>query len=197
MNFRVDLLREIDLIEEVGRHFGFDRLEPAFPILKQPSPPPDPRIARDNLVRRVMTAAGLSEAVTFGFIEAKASALFESDAAQLVTIANPLNAKFDTLRPLLLPGLIDAVAHNRRHGRRDVGLFEVGTRFRPTGETRAVALALTGAITEHWKAGAREADFFDAKGMVEAIGAALGVPLRFETATVPYLVAGQTAAVLS
>jgi len=195
--FRVDLVREIDLIEEVGRHHGFDRLEPSFPVLKQPAPPPDPRVARDSLVRRVLTAAGLSEAVTFGFIEAKAAALFESDAARLSTIANPLNAKFDTLRPLLIPGLVDAVAHNRRHGRRDVGLFEIGTRFTPQGETRAVAVALTGAVTEHWKGGARDADFFDAKGIVEGLGGALGLSLQFETATTPYLVAGQTAAVLS
>jgi phenylalanyl-tRNA synthetase beta chain len=195
--YRVDLAREVDLIEEVGRHYGFDRLEAAFPIMTQPAPPPDPRIARDNMVRRVLTAAGLSEAVTFGFIEAKAAALFEPDAAGLVAIANPLSAKFDTLRPLLLPGLVDAVAHNRRHGRRDAGLFEIGTRFRPDGETRAVALALTGAVTEHWKGGAREADFFDAKGMIERLGSALGLPLAFETATTPYLVPGQTAAVLS
>jgi phenylalanyl-tRNA synthetase beta chain len=195
--FRVDLLREIDLIEEVGRHYGFDKLEAAFPILRQPSPPPDPRIARDTLVRRVLTAAGLSEAVTFGFIEAKAAALFQPDGKELAAIANPLNAKFDTLRPLLLPGLVDAVAHNRRHGRHDVGLFEIGTRFTPQGETRAVAIALTGAATTHWKGGPREADFFDAKGIVETLGDALGVPLRFSTTGVPYLTPGQTAAVSS
>jgi len=195
--FRVDLVREIDLIEEVGRHYGFDRLASTFPVLTQPASPPDPRIARDQLVRRVLTAAGLSEAVTFGFIEAKAAALFDADAAQTVAIANPLSAKFDTLRPLLIPGLVDAVAHNRRHGRPNVGLFEIGTRFTPQGETRAVALALTGAVTEHWTGGARDADFFDAKGLVEALGAALGLPLQFETTTVPYLVAGRTAAVLS
>ena len=59
------------------------------------------------------------------------------------------------------------------------------------------ASAITGAVTEHWKGGAREADFFDAKGIVEALADALGVSLRFETATVPYLVAGQTAAVIA
>jgi phenylalanyl-tRNA synthetase beta chain len=146
------------------------------------------------LVRRILTAAGLSEAVTFGFIEAKAVEAFSPAA---VAVANPLSAKFDTLRPLLLPGLVDVVAHNRRHGRKDVGVFEIGTRFSPRGETRAVALAITGAMSEHWKGGAREADFFDAKGMVEALGAALGVPLQFQTTTQPYLVAGQTAAVIS
>jgi len=193
--FRVDIVREVDLIEEVGRHYGFDRLEPTFPALKQPSPPPDPRIGRDGLVRRVLTAAGLSEAVTFGFIEAKAAALVERDAAQLVAIANPLTAKFDTLRPLLLPGLVDAVAHNRRHGRRDVGLFEIGTRFTPRAETRGVAIAWTGAVTEHWSGGNRDVDFFDVKGVVERLGEALGASVRFETTTRPFLVPGQTAAI--
>jgi phenylalanyl-tRNA synthetase beta chain len=194
--FRVDLLREVDLIEEVGRHYGFDRLEPSFPALKEPAPPPDPRIARDQLVRRVMAAAGLSEAVSFGFIEAKAAALVQADGTPLVAIENPLSAKFDTLRPMLLPGLVDAVAHNRRHGRRDVGLFEIGTRFSPTGEARAVGIALTGAVNEHWKGGTREADFFDVKGHVERLADALALPpLSFEPVTLPYLVPGETAAI--
>jgi phenylalanyl-tRNA synthetase beta chain len=195
---RVDLLREVDLIEEVGRHYGFERLETTFPALKQPSPAPDPRVARDQLVRRVLAAAGLSEAVTFGFIEAKAAALVQPDAAQTVAIANPLSAKFDTLRPMLLPGLVDVVAHNRQHQRRDVGVFEIGTRFTPAGETRAVAIALTGAVSEHWKGGPREADFFDTKGHVERLADALDVArLTFEPATVPYMVPGQTATVRS
>jgi phenylalanyl-tRNA synthetase beta chain len=195
--FRVDIVREVDLIEEVGRHYGFDRLGTTFPALKQPAPAPDPRIGRDRLVRRVLTGAGLSEAVTFGFIEAKAAALVENDAAQLVAIANPLTAKFDTLRPLLVPGLVDAVAHNRRHGRRDVALFEIGTRFDVRGETRSVAVAWTGAATQHWNGGSRDVDFFDVKGVIERLGDALGAPVRFETATRPYLVAGQSASVLT
>src|SRR4029077_15890257 len=54
--FRVDLVREVALIEEVGRHYGFDRLAPAFPVQTTSAPPPDPRIPRDQLVRRVLTA---------------------------------------------------------------------------------------------------------------------------------------------
>ena len=197
--FRVDLLREADLIEEVGRHYGFDRLEATFPSLRQPSPPPDLRIARDDLVRRVLTAAGTSEAVTFGFIEAKAAEPFVPllDGAPAVRVANPLSAKFDTLRPSLLPGLIDAVAHNRRHGRRDVRLFEIGTRFSPSAETRGVGLAWTGnAGSDHWSGGARDADFFDAKGAAEQVCAALGVTVRCEPSAHPFLAEGQRAAVV-
>ena len=148
---RVDLLREADLIEEVGRHYGFDNLEPTFPVVTTPPPPPDPRIPRDRLVRRVLTAAAISEAVTFGFIEAKAAELFAAAHEASVSIANPLSAKFDTLRASLIPGLVDAVAHNRRHGRRDVRLFEIGSRFTASGETRGVGVAWTGnAGTGHW-----------------------------------------------
>jgi phenylalanyl-tRNA synthetase beta chain len=192
--YRVDLLREVDLIEEVGRHYGFDRLAATFPALTRPAPAPDPRVTRDQLVRRVLAAAGLSEAVTFGFVEAKAAALFDGGSAN-VAIANPLSAKFDTLRPLLTAGLVDAVAHNRRHGRRDVGLFEIGTRFNASGETRGVAIAWTGAVTEHWNGGPREVDFFDVKGVIERLGDALGSAVRFEPAARPFLVAGQAAAV--
>ena len=233
--FRVDLQREVDLIEEVGRHYGFDKLEATFPAVHVPSPPPDPRVTRDQLARRVLTAAGLSEAVTFGFIERKAAEPFATAAladgtqnpqksqnprnlhlasdpergkdsansadsavsALLVAVANPLSAKFDTMRPSLLPGLVDALAHNRRHGRRDVRLFEIGTRFAPTGETRAIGMAWTGnAGSDHWSGGEREVDFFDAKGAVEQLCAVLRVPVRFEPVRAGYLVAGQAASVL-
>jgi phenylalanyl-tRNA synthetase beta chain len=194
--FRVDLRREADLIEEVGRHYGFDQLEATFPALTQPAPPPDPRIARDQLVRRLLTAAGISEAITFGFIEAAAAEPF-AVAGPAVPLANPLSKLFDTLRPSLLPGLVDAVAHNRRHGRRDVRLFEIGTRFAAAGETRAVAIAWTGTATaDHWSGGAREVDFFDVKGAAEQLADALGVAVRFVPAREPYLVAGQAASML-
>jgi phenylalanyl-tRNA synthetase beta chain len=185
----------VDLIEEVGRHYGFDRLEAAFPPLTQPAPAPDARIGRDRTVRRVLTAAGLSEAVTFGFVESKAAAPFEATSADTVAIANPLSAKFDTLRPSLLPGLVDAVAHNRRHGRRDVALFEIGARFTAGGETRAVAIAWTGAASDHWKDGVRDVDFFDVKGVVERLAEAVGVTPGFSPAAPPYLVAGHGAAI--
>jgi phenylalanyl-tRNA synthetase beta chain len=199
--FRVDLLREVDLIEEVGRHYGFEKLEPTFPVMRDTAPAPDPRIARDQLVRRGLTAAGLSEAVTFGFVEADAARAFapagEEDA--LVAVANPLSAKFAVLRPSLLPGLVDAVAHNRRHGRRDVGLFEIGARFTTTdGETRGVGVAWTGSPSpEHWSAASREVDFFDVKGVIERVCALLDSSVRLQPVTVPFLVPGQAASVLA
>jgi len=196
--FRVDLSREADLIEEVARHHGFDRLAPSFPPMTMAAPAPDPRIARDRLVRRVMTAAGVSEAVTFGFIESATAEAFAAAGAGVIGVANPLSAKFDALRPSLLPGLVASVGHNRRHGARAVKLFEIGTRFSaPAGETRAVGVALTGAAAaDHWSVPAREVDFFDAKGIAEALCDALDVTIRFEAARASSLVAGQTASIV-
>jgi phenylalanyl-tRNA synthetase beta chain len=163
------------------------------------APAPDPRIPRDQTVRRALTAAGLSEAVTFGIVEARAARAFvDGEGASLVSVANPLSAKFDTLRPSLLPGLVDSVAHNRRHGRRDVGLFEIGARFTASGgETVGVAFAWTGgARPEHWGRPVREVDFFDLKGVVEQLCAALDVMPRFEPLVRPYLVEGQSASLV-
>jgi phenylalanyl-tRNA synthetase beta chain len=196
-SFRVDLLREVDLIEEVGRHDGFEKLPATFPVVTAPAAPPDARIARDQLVRRVLTAAGLTEAVTFGFIEARAAEPFAGPSGPAVALANPLSAKFDTMRPSLVPGLIDAVAHNRRHGREDVRLFEIGTRFAADGETRAVALACAGnGAPVHWSNPPREVDFFDISGIVALLADTLETPIRFEPAAEPFLEPGRSAAII-
>jgi len=198
--FRVDLLREVDLIEEVGRHYGFDRLEPSFPPMAASAAPPDARLGRDRLVRRTLTAAGFSEAITFAITDSAAVSAFVAEHASgaLVAIANPLSAKFDMLRPTLLPGLVDAVAHNRRHGRRDVALFELGATFTVEGEQHAVALAWTGSpLPEHWSTPSREVDFFDVKGVVEQLCEAIGVDARLERIRQVFLVDGQSAAVIA
>ena len=75
-------------------------------------------------------------------------------AAASSRVANPLSAKFDMLRPSLLPGLVDAVAHNRRHGRRDVALFEIGARFTVERRNAGVALAWTGSAARRALVGA-------------------------------------------
>jgi phenylalanyl-tRNA synthetase beta chain len=194
-SYRVDVQREIDLVEEIARHDGYVGLPATFPALTVAQPPPDARTGRDRLLRQVLTASGMSEAMTFAFIEAAAAAPF-ADPATVVGVANPLSEKYAVLRPSLLPGLIDAAAHNRRREHTDVRLFETGTRFSTAGETRAVAGVWCGpGTTPHWSGGARATDFFDVKGVVEALGRALGLTLEFEPAAVPYMVDGRAAAV--
>lgn len=194
--WRVDCLRAVDLVEEVGRHYGLDRLPATFPPLAEAAHPPDPRITRDRRLRRLLTGAGFSEALTFGFVAAGAAAPFAA-ADDMVAIANPLSENYGVLRPSVLPGLVAALAHNRRRERRDVRLFEIGNRFsRRAGERRALAFAWTGAgVEEHFSAKPRPADLFDAKGVVELVCGALGVDPRVTAADVPWLVPGRAAGV--
>ena len=195
---RVDVTREVDLIEEVARHYGFDRLPSTFPPLNAAPPPIDPRIGRARHLRSVMTAAGFSEAMTFGFVASTAAEPFAS-GGELVPIANPLSESFAVLRPSVLPGLVDAVAHNRRREQRDVRLFEIGARFsRARGERRSLACAWTGtAVSEHWGGGSRDVDFFDMKGVVEHVADALRLDVRTEARRESWLVPGRSAAVMT
>ena len=194
---RVDVSREVDLIEEIARHHGFDRIPGRFPPLLQSPPPPDPRIARARQLRAVMTGAGFSEANTFGFIGKAAAEPFAGDAG-LVAIANPLSENFGVLRPSCLPGLVAAVAYNRHREQRDVRLFEIGARFtRATGERRAIAAIWAGAVGgDHWGGGTRPVDFFDMKGLAGRIGDAIGLQLTAEPAQREWLVPGRSAALV-
>ena len=198
--WRVDIHRQVDLIEEVGRHYGFEHLPATFPGVEQAPPPSDPRIARDRKVRTALLGMGFSEAITFAFVEATAADPYLNGQPR-VTIANPLSEKFAVMRPSLLPGLVDAVSHNRRHGRPDVRLFEIGTRFARDGETRGVGFAWTGMATaEHWSGAPRTVDFADIKGVVEQVvslfvGAPKGVPYDVAQVETPYLVSGRAAGI--
>ncbi len=195
---RVDVVREVDLIEEVARHYGFDRIPVTFPAVIAAPPRQDPRTARARHLRAVMTGAGFSEAMTFGFIGESVAAPFAT-AGDLVPIANPLSENFAVLRPSVVPGLVDAVARNRRREQRDVRLFEIGARFsRSAGERRAIACVWTGMVgDDHWSGGTRDVDFFDLKGTIERIGLALGFTAQVESHQEPWLVPGRTAAIVA
>ena len=139
-SFRVDVHREIDLIEEDR---AARRLQGAAGDVPELTPAAAARPARRcgiGVLRQVLTACGFSEAMTFAFIEARRRSRSPAPMARSVArrVANPLSEKFAVLRPSLLPGLIDAAAHNRRRQHADVRLFETGTRFTARGETRAV-----------------------------------------------------------
>lgn len=177
--FRVDLKREVDLIEEVARLYGVDRI---------PATPPRGAIGanaydavHDDLAeaRRILTGLGLFEAQGQTLISQSAAALVA--AASVVSLGKPLSSDMDTLRPSLLPGLLDALQHNISYKTYDVALFELGRVFQPqtasasdaasaVREMRRVAIALTGRRQPlFWSGADREAkfDIYDLKGLVE------------------------------
>ena len=199
-SFRVDVRREVDLIEEIARHHGYDALPSTFPALVQPPAPRDRSLRRHDVLRDTLTAGGCSEAITYSFIEEEAARLcaaVDLHDDQLARIRNPLSEKYAVLRPSLLPGLLDSLVRNRRRERHDIRLFEIGKRFdRARGETGGVGLAITGAAdAEHWSTEERPVDFFDLKALVERLCDALGVTPHFAPAAYRMLVPNRAAAV--
>jgi phenylalanyl-tRNA synthetase beta chain len=174
-SFRVDVAREADLIEEVGRHWGFDRIPATLPPLREAPPAVEAGAAFASRLAALARSAGLQEAVTFTFIDRGAAEPFTPSGGRLVDIANPLSEKFAVLRPSLLPGLVDALVYNRRRESDDVRLFEVGSVFHREGELTGVGWVLTGSRGNHWSGGIGALDFFDAKGVAELLAQAAGV----------------------
>jgi phenylalanyl-tRNA synthetase beta chain len=194
----VDVAREADLIEEVGRHWGFDRIPATYPPARVPARPMVAAIARDRMLRRVLCGAGLQEACTFTFIEREAALPFAGSEDRLVEIANPLSEKFAALRPSLLPGLVDALIYSRRRETADVRLFEAGSAFTPEGEQSRVAWVMAGPRQEHWSGSAGDVDTFDAIGIAELIGEAFGTRLSARpTEAYPWLVRGRAAEIVT
>lgn len=191
--FRVDVAREADLIEEVARHWGFDRVPASLPPLGSSYPPETRSVVSRRRLTGLLAGAGLQEAVTFTFLERAAAEPF-ARADALVSIANPLSEKFAVLRPSLLPGLLDALVYNRRREAEAVRLFEMGSVFSTSGEVGRIGWIMTGPRAEHWSGSGGVTDFFDAKGIGELIAEAQHQLIEaVRTETLPWLVQGRAA----
>ncbi len=186
-SWRADVEGKADLVEEILRIAGLDRVEPApLPRIKgevvKPVLPVLQKRTRQS--KRLLASRGLVEAVTWSFISHEAAKLFGGGSRKLV-LANPIAADLSDMRPSLLPGLIRAGQANADRGFGDVALFEVGQVFQsdePEGQLIAAAGLRRGTARlegagRHWDGAAKPVDAFDAKADVMALLAGLGVPV--------------------
>lgn len=169
--FRVDLKREVDLIEEIARLHGVDKIPSTTPRGAVGTNAFDAVYDQLADVRRLLTGLGLNEAQGQTLVSLANCRLPE---AEVVKLANPLSADMDVLRPSLLPGLLDTLRHNLNRKNYDVALFEIGRVFNNVNgqpkEERRVAIALTGQrALAFWSGEDRDAKFdaMDLKGLVE------------------------------
>lgn len=189
---RRDLEREEDLVEEVARHHGYDRIPEAMPceVMQQGRRPVT--LEAEGAARDALVRAGLTEAMTLSLVHPRALdrlGVGEGDPWRLaVPISNPLTADHTHLRTALLPGLLEAVRVNIARRQGAIHLFEIGRTFRAEGgavrERRALAIAMHGA----WLAGfwedardLREATLLHLKGVLETLSGELRAgPLAVE-----------------
>jgi phenylalanyl-tRNA synthetase beta chain len=180
-SWRGDIVGEADLVEEVLRIKGYDKI-PAVPLeresaLSHPALAPPQR--RAELVRRSLAMCGLTEAVTFSFIAAREAQLFGGADPQL-RLVNPISADLDVMRPSLLPGLVAAIRRNADRGFPNAALYELGPLYRndePSGQILAAAGARGGEVApKTWRVVAREVDLYDVKADALTALAAMGAP---------------------
>jgi phenylalanyl-tRNA synthetase beta chain len=185
-SWRPDVEGKADLVEEVIRIAGVDRIEPKpLPRLEAVVAKPILTLIqkRTRLARRSLAVRGLVEAVTWSFIAKSEAELFGGGDARLA-LANPIAAELSDMRPSLLPGLLKAAQRNADRGFGDVAFFEVGQTFasdEPEGQSIKAAAVRRGTaraegVGRHWDGGALSVDAFEAKADVLALLAALGIP---------------------
>ena len=200
-SWRFDITIEVDLLEELARVYGYNRLPVTHIHAKleiQPRPETDLSI---RYLRRHLSARGYREAITYSFIDPQLHKIFDPEQ-EPVALSNPISADMAVMRTSLLPGLVSAVVHNVNRQQPSVRLFETGLRFiRDESGLRQVptlAMVSTGPrFEESWASPVDAADFFDVKGDIESV---LDLTRRsqqftFKSTSRPALHPGQTACI--
>ena len=183
---RFDITIEQDLIEEIGRIHGYDKIPLVDARVPQrPQPATEQAVSRERL-RVLLADRGYQEAITYGFVDARVQRLL-FPGRETLALANPISAELGEMRISLWPGLIEALRNNLRRQQERVRLFEIGTRFEMQdghlAESQVIAgLACGPAFPEQWGADRRETDFYDLKADVEALFALTG-----RTAAISYI----------
>jgi phenylalanyl-tRNA synthetase beta chain len=189
-SWRLDLEREIDLIEEVARVHGYNRFADTLPAFTG-TVKELPQAAQERAVRETLLALGYTEAISSTFCSAEDAAAFAAQPA--VALGNPLSAEAGMLRPALAPGMATMLAHNLHRDVSAVRLFEMGTVFGgdtvEVKEHAGLALGLTGAARGTALHSVDDALFYEAKGAVEALLNKFAGAVTFDAASLPGWVA--------
>ena len=196
---RFDLAIEEDLVEEVARIHGYDRIPATLPAGPARIAALDETRVGGHELRAQLVARGYHEALNFAFVDAGLLERWQA-AAGSVPLANPLSAELGVMRTALLPGLVAALARNAARQQTRIRLFEIGRVFHAAGdggapvETLRIAAAATGdARAEQWGEAARPVDFHDVKGDLESLAACAGAALEFRPSQAPHGHPGRSA----
>ena len=201
-SYRFDLVRECDLIEEVARVHGYDRLPVVLPTGQQAITAPSESSQSLSRIRQFMVDRDYQEIISYSFIDQKRQADLDPQQTP-VALANPLAENMAVMRTQLWPGLIDSAITNLNRQYSRVRLFEIGKVFLKRGKGHAEINRLGGLVTgsahdQHWGGKPTSVDFFDLKGDLEPLFTLTGDPetFTFSRQTHPALHPGQCAQIL-
>lgn len=182
-SWRFDIEIEEDLVEELGRIYGYDNLPTAIPSALLKMKQEDESLVSEYDLRRLLVSRGYQETISFSFIDPLRHKLFDPQR-EAVTLANPIASDLSVMRTSLLPGLVKIAAYNLNRQQSRVRVFEIGQVFinEDKGlkqssikqEQKLAAVITGGRFPEGWQSGKDSVDFYDLKGDVEALLAAGG-----------------------
>jgi len=172
-SWRGDVTREVDIIEEIARHYGYDKFPPRLPPAKQPAARL-PYAGEEDRLRERLVAFGYQEIVAIPLVDPEHDAAFRHENVTAPTIANPLSEDASTMRTSGITSMIGALEWNLNHGQRNLRLFEFGKAYEVRAgkpvETRVLTLGATGLAREQSiHEAAREFSFDDLKGELDQI----------------------------
>lgn len=186
--YKVDVTREVDVIEEVIRFAGLDLLSSELPPFAGSDYAEDAKRDLASRTRSLLATLGFQEACTFSFLAESWDRTF-SPKGEPVRLRNPMSEAQGVMRRMILPNLLDTIRRNVNRGNVGFGLFEIGHVFEGVSEPQHLAVALVGHLqTEHWWDAPQPHPFYRVKGMVEALAAHLRWPcLVFEPSSAAFL----------
>ncbi len=199
-SFRPDISIEEDLIEEIGRIYGYNNLPVTEPIGSLGLRPQEEAIRPVSAIQDYFVSCGYQEVITYSFVDPKVQALVDPER-EGIALANPISSDLSVMRTTLWSGLLKTVEHNQNRQQPRIRLFETGLRFVKDGDQIDQQPMLAGAVVgtqlpENWANGRRNADFFDVKGEMESLFRLLGIEVQFLASQHPALHPGQTAELL-
>lgn len=198
-SFRVDIEREADLIEEVARFYGFDKIPARVPPLRKLEPAPNPKRKRIDKLRQLLFHQGFDEFLNFSFFDPEKELQFKS-YHRPITIRNPISSKASLLRTTLIVGLLENVVWNKNRGAEGIHAFEIGNVYfwekEKYEEQLSLAIISTGCLdSHHWQEKGGVTDFFHLKGTCELLMTYLRYePFFFEEESYPYFEQGYSLA---
>ncbi len=191
-SFRRDVAQEIDLIEEIGRHYGYDRIPETLPDYRGEKIPDYPEHRIESVLVDYFAGRGFMEHMSTSFVSDELLAIF--DMGDPVIVQNPISDEDRYLRTCLAMGLIRAASWNHRRQQRDLRLWELGNVFWLEGsepvEHRHVGLVMSGLRTppQQWRQPPNDVDFFDLKGEVNTLLQRFQFkPVEFIPSSYPFL----------
>ncbi|HIJ33217.1 MAG TPA: phenylalanine--tRNA ligase subunit beta, partial [Gammaproteobacteria bacterium] len=195
-SWRFDLAIEADLIEEVGRIYGYDQLPSTHPQLSAEIRKNPEAITPLQQLRQTLVDQGYREVITYSFVDPKLQQIMDPQHEALA-LENPISSDLSVMRTSLWPGLIQSMEFNSKRQQSQIRLFETGLRFVPEADglkqQRMVAGLLYGEIEpEQWSVTSRSVDFFDMKGDLELL-LEKGDKVQFVAASHPVLHPGKSA----